>query len=438
MQRHFERTPLARERSNETAPMTHGPITIFDKSLLQSLSLDEAVWFQNFFRSNITPLFFAETLADLEKEVAAGKSPEHVVGRLAEKTPMLGAAPNVNHHQLCIADLMGQRIQMERLPIVGQGRAVRSGDRRGLIYEQPPEMDALQRWQEGDFLGVERRFARSYRQALANLDLHLAGDFLRVLGFEPRRFRDLAAVKTWADAAIRQDGRRLRILKAGLITLGVQSEFHAAILSRWKKLGGPHLHEFAPYAAYVFGVEVFFNAAIASGHISPERPSNKMDMAYLLYLPFCMVFTSCDRLHARTAPLFLRSDQRFVGGNELKADLAALDNYYSALPVEVRNRGLFYFASRPPQEGNFLIAQLWDHLLPDWRIHAAKKEPRSPELDAKLLEEVRKMKEAAKKVTDELPVDIESADHVIIERRIRPVMGKWRILPPEAEENADK
>ena len=49
--------------------MSLGPILIFDKSTLQGLNVDEAVWLDNFFMANITPLFFIETLADLEKEV---------------------------------------------------------------------------------------------------------------------------------------------------------------------------------------------------------------------------------------------------------------------------------------------------------------------------------------------------------------------------------
>jgi hypothetical protein len=44
-----------------------GPIVIFDKSALQALNMDEAVWFDAFFSSNVTPIFFVETLADLEK-----------------------------------------------------------------------------------------------------------------------------------------------------------------------------------------------------------------------------------------------------------------------------------------------------------------------------------------------------------------------------------
>lgn len=59
--------------------MSVGSILIFDKSTLQSLSVDESCWLDNFFRPNITPLFFVETLADLEKQVARGRTPEQTV-----------------------------------------------------------------------------------------------------------------------------------------------------------------------------------------------------------------------------------------------------------------------------------------------------------------------------------------------------------------------
>jgi len=51
--------------------MADGPVLIFDKSSLESLNLDEAVLLDNFYRSNVTPLFFVECLADLEKSIAA-------------------------------------------------------------------------------------------------------------------------------------------------------------------------------------------------------------------------------------------------------------------------------------------------------------------------------------------------------------------------------
>ena len=64
-----------------------GPIALFDKSFLQSLSLDESVWFAHFFMPVVCPLFYVETLADLEKAVRAGRTPEQEVGIIARKFP---------------------------------------------------------------------------------------------------------------------------------------------------------------------------------------------------------------------------------------------------------------------------------------------------------------------------------------------------------------
>src|SRR5258708_37964758 len=88
--------------------MAMGPILIFDKSTLQSLNPDESVWLDNFFLTNITPLFYIETLADLEKEVRLGKTPEQAVGELAHKTPDMQSQANIHHMTLVWAELMGK------------------------------------------------------------------------------------------------------------------------------------------------------------------------------------------------------------------------------------------------------------------------------------------------------------------------------------------
>src|SRR6516162_11160701 len=73
------------------------------------------------------------------------------------------------------------------------------------------------------------------------------------------------------------------------------------------------------YFAYVLSVELFFYLAISADLVSRYRLSNKIDFAYLYYLPFCRIFTSIDALHEQVVPLFLRADQTFVNGTELKA-----------------------------------------------------------------------------------------------------------------------
>lgn len=148
-----------------------GPVLLFDKSALQSLTVDEAVWLDTFYFPCITPLFFVETLADLEKEVQKGRSPEEVVGNLAEKTP-LGGAINVHHHALSLNELLGRRFDLRRVPAVAGGKPVATRDgRRGVVFDPPPEAAALKRWQERDFLRVERQFAKSWRDALSDIDL---------------------------------------------------------------------------------------------------------------------------------------------------------------------------------------------------------------------------------------------------------------------------
>ena len=62
-------------------PMSAGPILIFDKSILEALSMDEAVWLGRFYRVNMTPLFFIETLADLERGTQSSRSRYLVVYR---------------------------------------------------------------------------------------------------------------------------------------------------------------------------------------------------------------------------------------------------------------------------------------------------------------------------------------------------------------------
>jgi hypothetical protein len=87
---------------------------------------------------------------------------------------------------------------------------------------------------------------------------------------------------------------------------------------------------------------------VAGDHISTERPSNRMDIAYLFYLPFSQVFISGDRLHRRCAPLFLRANQEFVWGPDLKEDLRRMNAHYLTLPETVRDQGIMNFAGAPP------------------------------------------------------------------------------------------
>ena len=177
-----------------------GPITIFDKSALQALSMDEAVWFDAFFLANVVPLFYVETLADLEKEVAEGKSPEDLVGRLAEKTPS-GAVPNVYHRHLILGELVGHTIAMTGQAVIGAGDVMKAPDGKvGVHVDEFPEQAALLRWKEHDFLEIERAAAQSWRAELAEHDPDRIIGVLKNILPTDTKISDLEQLKAFIDS----------------------------------------------------------------------------------------------------------------------------------------------------------------------------------------------------------------------------------------------
>jgi hypothetical protein len=77
--------------------------------------------------------------------------------------------------------------------------------------------------------------------------------------------------------------------------------------------------EFAPYAASVLRLFLTFVCGLARGFIGP-RPTNYIDLQYLYYSPFCMVFVSNDKFH-REMWRATSGVHSFVWGQDIKDDL---------------------------------------------------------------------------------------------------------------------
>lgn len=302
-------------------------MAVFDKSFIHSITAEEAAVFDMHFMSNITPLFFVEVLADLEKaNLADEKARAALVRSLAGKTPSFRSYSNIPHHEIALHELLGNPVEMRGVPLVGGGRRVQSADGLGTVFEHPPEMKAAERWHKGVFGEEEYASARQWRESLRrapeSLDILTSGRASRF------SFRDLAAVKQFAEQILDCDGVRFRNLRAALDIFGVSGRARPGVIARWKEEGGPKLADFAPYARHVMLIDLFRTLAMASGHIDPDKSSNFADMAYFYYLPFCEVFVSGDKLHRRCAPLFLREPQQFVWAHNLRSHLAQLAQEY--------------------------------------------------------------------------------------------------------------
>lgn len=410
-----------------------GPITLFDKSFLQSLSANESVWFDHFFLTNVCPIFYVETLADLEKAILKRPTPEQEVGLIAEKFPDMHGTPNAYHVALCLDDLLGHRVPMTGQILVAGGRRVKVDGKTSAVFEPSPEADAFSRWQKQDFLEIEHLYAKAWRAALSTLDLNEVTKVFRAIGIDGRPCKTLEEAKVLAESVVSAKDKPLDRIMLALLFLNIPQGLHKQILDRWRGASYPPLVDYAPYAAYVLTVEVFFQIALGANLISAERPSNRVDIAYLFYLPFCMMFVSSDRLHPRCAHLFLRSDQGFVWGEDLKRGLSELNAHYALLPDSIREKGVMSFASYPPGDGDYIVTQLWDRHLPRWRGVKAGNLVAKPIDSSSLLEKIKKITKAPPLHLDDVDFERAQTDSVVIKRRVRRRKGSWWQVPKDLE-----
>ncbi|OUL91750.1 hypothetical protein, partial [Paraburkholderia hospita] len=336
-----------------------GPITLFDKSFLQTLSTDESVWFDQFFYPVIAPLFYIETLADLEKKPREGKTAEEEVGIIAAKTPEMHGAPCFFHAELCIQDMLGRAVPLTGQIPMARGKSVMRDGKLGAVYDEPEEAKAFARWQRGRFYDVERTHARQWRAQIAGVDLAAIKKAMENAGITPKTCKTLADAVAMADTAVKALTKSTGRFDAMLTVLEVPERLRRHVKDRWKRLKQPPLSVFAPYAAHVLKVEIFFRIGLGAHLISSDRASHRVDMAYLFYLPFCQVFVSTDKLHRTCAPLFLRPDQSFAWGADVKTDLTTLNRHFAALPDEIKAQGVYKFARRLPDESNGIIRDLF-------------------------------------------------------------------------------
>lgn len=405
-----------------------GPITLFDKSFLQSLSVDEAVWYDHFSYSSISPIFFVETLADLWKQPRPGKTAEEEVGIIAAKTPEMHGGMCQFHLELCIQDLLGNHIPLiGRIPVADIRHVYRDG-MEGAIAEVAEEAKAFQRWQRGKFLDVERHHAARWREYVENLDLTAVEKAMKKLGLSAKTCKSVDAALRFADEALDGLTKSVGRFDIMLEVLEIPENFRPYIKDRWKRKGKPPLRMFAPYAAHVLRVELFFRIALGANLISSGRPSNKIDIAYLFYLPFCMVFVSSDKLHRQCAPLFLRKDQDFVWGPDLKKDLAGLNAHYSALPEETRQQGIYKFANRLPDESKGVMRALFERHVPALLQPPTFVDPAriAPDTHQRIVENMRQWEGAREGAPQGRELET-----LIIKRVVRKNRGSWTQVGPE-------
>jgi len=244
--------------------MSQGPSLIFDKSALESLNLDEAVLLDNFYRSNITPLFFVECLADLEKAIRCRSTPEQLVGSLALRTPESQSCATA-HHTKVLANELARKFDLSQVlerPMVPYGQPVQLGDKKGIVFRRSPEEEALQRWTHHEFLEVERGFAKQWRNALMRVNHDDLVKTVMVGIGHWRKPESLEDAKQMADYIIdNMDPEWLVGFGLELLDLPEATQI---VRDDWTARRKPPIRQHLPYFAFMLSINILFSSPSSS------------------------------------------------------------------------------------------------------------------------------------------------------------------------------
>jgi len=342
----------------------------------------------------------------------------------------------VFHHTICVYDLLGQHTPLDgRIPLANMRSVINKG-KRGAIADVSPEAQAFMRWHRGQFLDIERMHARNWRARVERTDLSVIERHMKSLGVNAKTCKSLAAALRFADAGVsgltKSPGRFDSVLEL----LEIPYEVRPRIKDRWKH-GKPPFTVFAPYVAHVLRVQLFFMAALGANLIASTRPSHSVDIAYLFYLPFCSLFVSTDRLHRTCASLFMRRDQEFIWGDDLKTDLRALNEHYLSLSDEVKSQGIYKFARTLPDESNGIVRALYQRhakglLEPPGEINPDKLDP---DAHKKIVDQIEGWKSAPPAAPQASEGGYDELESVVIERSITRKRGSWFQVGPEIKDS---
>lgn len=374
-----------------------GPTLLLDKSSLQALNPKEVMFLYKHYTVVIPPILIFEIVADLKKKTEEESEMKRLVSILAKKLSGLDSSINVDYRTLLLANLFGQEIHMQRLPLVAGAQLKRTRMGKEFIFvDEDPVMEVIQNWQQGVFSPREETFAEVWRTMPNEVGIEEFKQQARNIVKGMHRPKNISELSVIVDSHISDpEARNQMMCLSSMLGLLVATQgVRDAVFRRWHDSRSPQLEKFAPYAWHCFRASYLAHFAMVLDFV-PTLSTNLFDLEYLFYSPFCMVFSSGDRFLARLAPEILGSDQTFVHSDDLKGDLKWLVDEWEGLgELEKHDRAL-NFGSYPPLNPESLAHRLWQRYMRPWKPGSGNRAiAMTPDEEQKLLEHLRPFMDA--------------------------------------------
>jgi len=296
-----------------------------------------------------------EILGDLKKEAQEGKAPPvDRVKDFAKKLFPTQTVVNLHYKDLLKGDLLGNPISFDGRPHVGIKKAVASeSGMRGYLIEETEEEKSIYKWKEGNFTEADHELSALWRMSTTQEDLL---ERLRE-SLNPDaaiKFTDFQELNQFVTESITSAATQQFLLISLFQNYDIDAMTSVQIFERWIREGKPLIKDFAPFAFHCLKVDALFLFGLTSGLIG-TRPTNRVDLEYLYYLPFGNIFTSNDKVHKNLVPLLLQDYQKFIEGPKLKEDLKNIVAFLNTLEIEKRRE----FKNVPPIIESSITFQLW-------------------------------------------------------------------------------
>ena len=216
-----------------------GPTLLLDKSSLQSISRREVGFLFKHYTVVLPHVLIAEILGDLKKGDEGGGLSRDEVKAFAQKILSMGPLICAPRRDLCAMSLFGHDISMElgQVPTAGGIEYETPDGKRGIFYDEPPEMQALKNWAVGKFSEAEVNLASRWRETTLSLNLEAYKKKLlfNLTNFKPAEsFEEIAA---WADKLLidGEMGGQMLLLKTLMDDLQFNDESRTRVMNRWMK-----------------------------------------------------------------------------------------------------------------------------------------------------------------------------------------------------------
>jgi hypothetical protein len=361
-----------------------GPLLLVDKSFIQSLSEEEIEFLDKHYLVIITPILIQEICANLLKYPDDENLSKTKVSILAKKARGFSAKVVGRAKDICTSSLLGERIELKPCIPISGGREVSAADgTKGIVFEESIESKTLARWAQMEFRDQDLKLAADHIKG-ASYDLGTSGKAMADEFPRNAKYKTFEELVASIDRNLTEYPGQGETIESCMSVLGLPEPVRVLVRDRWTMMGKPHFRAFAEYAYYWYRLASVFWIGVTSGLIPTSKKAKALcDVQYLNYLPFAHAFCTNDRFQQELSQYFLREEQKFIWGEDLKKDLDIIASCYRHMTEEERKYYELHYGHYPPPIIGSITHILWQNFMRPWT-------PRSGNLVSEMSDETKK------------------------------------------------